>query len=524
MTNFFIRHKAIIVILFIAGSLRLWNLDLMPPHLRNDEAALGYNAYSVLQTGKDEHGQFMPVIFQSFGDFKMGGYVYLTIPFIWIMGLNDFAVRFPSAIFGIISVWLIYKIVNLLFASKRLSLISASLLALSPLNMVFSRGAWEVNVSLSLTLAAVLFFLKAVKEKEVCMVLSAIFFGLTLLTSHTAKLSTPILLLILAVSFFKSLKKISIKFILLSFLIGLIFAVPVGLSIIEGKITRLTTLSIFSYESGYPLIQSISNRWFSLYSPSILFIKGDTNPQHGAPGTGPFLLLDSILLMLGVISLIRKGTFAQKFFIFSSALFLSSPSVLTIEKVNFERVLPVFIPIIILVSLGLDGLLGNLKDKKYTKIIWPFFISVYLLNYVYFLDSYFIHGHKKNDAWQVGYKQIFEKVKPFKSREIIVEQSLEQPYIFLLFYQKYDPVKYQSIVDKVFIENKEGKDMGSVSNIENIKFADIDWSKEKPQPKTIFAMPIYKLNQQSQFFSDYKEIDEVKDLNGFPLFKIVEII
>lgn len=346
--------------------------------------------------------------------------------------------------------------------------------------------------------------------------LSALFFGLTLLTSHTAKLSTPILLLILSFAFFDHLKKIGGRIIILSVLIGLIFAIPITGSIVEGKITRLTTLSIFSYQSGLPLFQSIANRWFSVYSASTLFIKGDTNPQHTAPNTGPLLFLDGIFMLVGLITLIRKGTSFQNFFIFSTLFLLSLPSILTIEKVNLERILPVFIPMIILVALGINRL---------TKFLLAVFTLLYLLNFVYFLDQYFIHGPKKNDAWQYGYKQIVQKVTPLQSKyeQIIVEQSLEQPYIFFLFYQKYDPQKYQQIVSRVFIPNQEGKDMGLVSGIDNIKFEKVDWQK-KIEKTALYVLPVYKLEQQSKFYKSFKVSDEVKDLNGFPLFKIIKNI
>lgn len=517
----FSESKIIILIILLASFLRLWDLGGMPPHLRNDEASLGYNSYSILKTLKDEHGDFLPIFFQSFGDWKPGGYIYLSTPFIAVLGLNEVTVRLPSALSGIISVWLIYQIVSILFTKKRLAQVSALMFAISPINLAFSRGAWEVNVSLTLTLAGILFFLKAIKGKSRFLLLSALFFGLTLITSHTAKLSTPIMLLILSLVFRNDLKRLPVKIIIISFLIGLIFVIPVALSIFNGKITRLTTLSIFSYQSGFSLIQSVANRWFSLYSAATLFLKGDTNPQHTAPNIGPFLLFDLALMTLGLIRLIRKEGQAQKVFVFLGLALLPLPAVLTIENINLERILPVFIPLIIIVALGADLLIEDFKNK-FIKLIF-IFVLVYSLNYIYFLDLYFIEGSKKNDAWQYGYKQIFEKTNSYKE-EVIVQQSLEQPYIFLLFYLKYDPIKYQTIVNKVFIPNKEGKDMGLVSGINNIKFLDIDWSKQKPELNQIFVVPYYKLAQESKFYSNYQLIDEVRDLNGLPLFKIVKII
>ncbi len=513
------QNKILLLILLVSAILRLWDLQGMPPHLRNDEAALGYNAYSILKTARDEHGEFLPLFFQSFGDFKPGLYVYLTVPFIAIFGLNEVSVRLPSAIFGVISVWLFYEIVLYMFIKRSKAAISALVLAISPLFITFSRGAWEVNVSFAFTLAATLFFLKAV-FKEKYLLLSALFFGLTLFTSHTAKLSSPLLLIILSIAYFKQVKKISRQIIYLSLITFIIFTVPVAFSFIQGKVARLQTLSIFSYNlNAQDNFRSIATRWFSLYSPSTLFFKGDTNPQHNPPQMGPLLFLDSIFLIFGMVILIRRGTRQQNLFVWLSLILLSLPSSLTIEKINFERVLPMFIPLAILTSIGINSL-WNPK-----KIITVFIVFLYAFNYLYFLDQYFVHAKKKNDAWQMGYKQIMEKVTSMQGnyQKIIVQQSLEQPYIFFLFYKKYDPSKYQEIVSEVFVPNETGKDMGLVSRIDNIEFKDIDWSVNKPDGSNLYIMPTYKLGQQQKFYQDYKQVEEIKDLNGFSLFKMVEI-
>src|SRR3989344_3496317 len=92
------------IIIVIASVLRLWQLGQVPISPDLDEAALGYNAYSILQTGRDEYGKFLPIVLRSFDDYKPALYSYLTIPSILIFGLNVFAVRLPSAIFGILTV------------------------------------------------------------------------------------------------------------------------------------------------------------------------------------------------------------------------------------------------------------------------------------------------------------------------------------------------------------------------------------------------------------------------------------
>src|SRR3989304_7288957 len=102
------QYLFLIFILVLAASLRLGAISRFPAGLNADEAALGYNAYSLLLTGRDEHGNLFPVNLESFADYKPALYAYLSVPLVKIFGLTEFAVRLPSAIFGILAVFLIY--------------------------------------------------------------------------------------------------------------------------------------------------------------------------------------------------------------------------------------------------------------------------------------------------------------------------------------------------------------------------------------------------------------------------------
>ena len=156
-------NLSLLVILLIGFAIRIWQVQFNPPHLTPDEAALGYNAYSVLHTLRDEHGQFLPLIFKSFGDYKPGLYVYAAVPTVLLFGLTEFAVRLPSVLAGTISIFLIYYIVKDQ-GSKLNATFAAGVAALNPWLIHFSRGAWEANLSLMLTLAGILLFLKSFKR------------------------------------------------------------------------------------------------------------------------------------------------------------------------------------------------------------------------------------------------------------------------------------------------------------------------------------------------------------------------
>ena len=191
----------LLVVLILAAVLRLWRLGSIPPGLTPDEASLGYNAYSILKTGKDQYGNVLPIIFKSFGDYTPGLYVYLTAPFVALFGLSEFAVRLPNALSGIVIVYLFYLLAN---KTSQFGLIAAFIAATNPWLIYFSRGAWLPNISLALTLAGIYFFLKSFYKSRF-LYLSALFFALTLIVYQGAKITTAIVVLILAVLFWKRL-------------------------------------------------------------------------------------------------------------------------------------------------------------------------------------------------------------------------------------------------------------------------------------------------------------------------------
>src|SRR3990167_1382093 len=105
-------------ILALAFVLRVVGLSSFPPGFTPDEASFGYDAYSILKTGKDQWGKPFPLVLESFGDFKSPLYAYLTVPSVAAFGLNKFAVRFPNAILGTLAVLAAYLLAGKLFRSK----------------------------------------------------------------------------------------------------------------------------------------------------------------------------------------------------------------------------------------------------------------------------------------------------------------------------------------------------------------------------------------------------------------------
>ena len=85
-------------------SVRFFWHNVFPPGFTADEAVFGYNAYSLLKTGKDEFGASWPIALRAFGDWRPALYSYLVIPFVYIFGLTEMAVRMPSILLGSVTI------------------------------------------------------------------------------------------------------------------------------------------------------------------------------------------------------------------------------------------------------------------------------------------------------------------------------------------------------------------------------------------------------------------------------------
>jgi len=490
-----------------------------PPHLRNDEASLGYDAYSILSTGRDQHGEFLPILFKSFGDFKPGLYIYLTVPFVTMLGLNEWAIRLPAAISGILGVYLLYLVVWNLFKNQKIALASAFSLSISPWHIAFSRGAWEAQVTITLILAGLLFLIKTLNQNNKYLMASAGFFGASLLMSHGAKPAIPLILSSFLLAYWKKIIKIPYRIILLSSFLFIILSLPIIFSFFNGKSTRVASL-LFTNKYQNAKVEMIASdllkNWANHYSLPILFIKGDGNPQHTAADFGAFIALDVVFLFLGLRFLLREKDNTEAKMLILILLILSPlSSSLTSEGVNFERYLIFFIPMNIILGLGISNLKKNL--------FWGIFLLLYLCSFLFFLDAYFIHTPAKNGAWQTGYKEIVQFITPIQEnfQKIYIPQGSDQPYIFFLLYQRYSPEKFQTISASVNIPNGSGTGMDYVSKLDNIEF--VDFSKFDPPLNQSFLV-VLPVNNTYKFEGSLKLIHEVKDPIGFTIYKIDEYV
>ena len=368
------------LILILAFLLRFIGLGQYPS-LNPDEAALGYNAYSLIQTGKDEHGIAWPLHFKSFSDYKPGGYVYLALPFVKLMGLTPLAVRMPNLILSLLTILFFFKLVFILTKNNNLALLSALVLTLSPWHLHFSRGAWESSAALSFISIGTYFFFKSIKTSFLKnFTLFIIFYVFSLYLYHSARLIAPLLGLTLLLLYFRFLLK-KLPHLLIALAIGLLLALPVtfsfltsggtarmggvGLSADLGPINRANELINHHHNTKF-INRAIHNKrvlyllsWAQKYTShfdlNFLTITGDQVPRSMVPQMGQLHLPDLLFLLLGLICLFKTNIFNQKSKFFIIAFLLISPvaSSLTFQAPSALRALAMVLPLSLLTALGL---------------------------------------------------------------------------------------------------------------------------------------------------------------------------
>ena len=486
-------NKLFLIIIFLVSFLlRFYKIGEYPTLLW-DEAAIGYNASSIIQTGKDEYGQILPIIFKSFGDYKPGLYIYLTIPFIKVLGLTTTATRLPSVILGsLLPILLYFLIKEISPKAHKTAILAALITTFNPYSIHFSRGAWETNVlTFELVLASYLFFKYINKQKNKYLFWSAIIFGLTLFTYQAGKMISLFLIIILFLTNLKIVNKKNIKTLSLNFVLPLlIFCIPIVYGLFFGSNgNRLGVVSLFSYPRSTEETQTIiseSNkldydlfynhiaffgrnvllRYFNHFSPRFLAFEGDwQNARNSAPYVGVILYPSLIFLIIGLFFAFSRSKIDKiNIFFLAWLLVAPIPAALTRDSVQAVRSMSISIPLIYFASLGLYFIVDRYKNIFLNCLIF----GVYFISFIYYGDLYLNHMIKKSpDEWLYGYQQSIKYLidNQSKFKNIVMSDYYGQAYIFYLFYSNYSPVKYQQ---QAKITESSSGDTGKIEKIDNI--------------------------------------------------------
>jgi len=551
----FKKHLLLIVIL-VAALLRVVYLDRSPAGLNADEAALGYNAYSLIKTGADEHGISWPLVFRSFDDYKPPLYVYLVLPLVYLFGLSTFVVRLPSAILGVATIYLSYHLANLLFPKTFLTirkqklsigLFTAALITLSPWHLHFSRGAWEVNASLFFLTLGVYAFVRAAHNHPRWYLTSAISLVTALYTYHSIRLIAPIVLFLAVIIYHQKIlkqfkSKTSRNLILTAFVIGAALSLPLAKQMLskEGQ-SRFSGVSIFA-DSG-PLWEALEKRrlspdpdslltrlrynrylsyskrfaqnYLSHYSPNFLFIEGDEIARSKVPGMGQSFLILAPFYLLGFILLLTKREEGSRL---TLAWLLIAPiaAALTFQSPHALRSQNMVVPFNLAIALGIITIfnwISNTKPKA-TLIIFTLLSLLVLQNFVSYLKRYYLdYPNTYPFAWQYGFDQLADYIAPIQDQyqTITISDRYDQPYILVAFFLKYDPISFQR---ELIFSDRDNYGFSTGRAFSNFQFHKIDWQKDSENPDSLVVVA------DENVPADKTPIHTIYYPNGDPVFRI----
>lgn len=553
----------LILIIVLAFALRVFWVDKFPAGFNADEAAIGYNAYSIIKTGKDEYGQILPLSFKSFGDYKPGLYFYFVIPFVATLGLDELAVRLPSVLLGTGMVLLIYLLSLEIFKNQKVGIISALFLAINPWAIHFSRGGWETNAATFFITLGVYFFAvgitnytaeviqeKASKalRKGLYLFWSLLSFLVSIYLYQSPRLVVPLLvtgfLAIFWKEIFYSLKN-NKKQIFIYLVILFVLSLPVGFQFLSGGGSeRFQGLSFFSDQGPVSRINELRGEHENPSSPSsklfhnkmivftvsflghyldhfsgdFLFTRGDPLIRNKTPQTGQFYNIQALLLVLGLIFLIKYKN-KLKYLLVIWVLISPAASSLTYQTPHAVRALSMVIPLTLIMALGLVKSLESLKRKQFQILALIIFILILNYEFIHYLESYYIHSPKRYPlAWEYGFSEMVQKLNKYENDfdKVVITDRYDQPYILVLFYKKYDPAKYQP---QAVLSERDKFNFGTVRNFDKYEFHKITPEEMLNSQKTLFIASPEEAGKNIKMSGfDANIIDAVYFPNGDPAF------
>ena len=514
MTKKIINILILSVILSIAVFLRFYRLGTIPSSLTIDEIGNGYNAYSLLKTGRDEWGIKLPPYFRSTGDFDAPVMIYLMVPPVWAFGLSEFSVRFTQALLSLLIAPILYLLCRkYLFPNKPnfYSLLLMFFYATSQWNILFSRSGFEAVVALFFVTLNIYFLFRGVEKKDpLSFYLALIFAYISAVAYSSNKIFVPLINLLFITLNWRSVGELfkaevnskKWRFITVS-VIGLILLVifaklwMFGPGAVRAKMVFFT--GDFEYKRAlvdklaeYGL--SILNlpmliffwlkRFLEYFSLNFYIIDGLGLTILGHPGSGVLNMALFPLYIVGLLSLfiLKRDSTSSKKSLFILGWFIIGliPATLANNSQHALRILNSSIAVMIISVLGFGVVFDFLaqRSKKWLILFLGAFILLFSVDFVRFLDYYTVHyPYELSETRHFGWKEMAIHARDHHAEydNVYVDPRFGSegrtnygvPYSYFQFYSQYDPHTFHTF---------PGRDK-FISDFENYHFLEIDFNQ-----------------------------------------------
>lgn len=519
------RNKFIITltsIIILSAFLRFYQLDKIPTGLYEDEASQGYNAYSILLSGKDEYGKTFPIFIRSFGDFKSPLYTYLTIIPIFIFGPTIFSVRLTSAICGVLIVILTALITKKINANNKIVCLSALIVGISPWAIFFSRSAIEANLALLFFLLSVLFFIESLK-KPWLITIAAVLLAISTYAYHAERMMAWIFLPVF-LWFFRKIFFDRKIILIITILLFIFIQIPELILLTSpASLRRISKVNYWDYilanEQFPQSILTIVRKFFSQFSayisPKNLFFEPDSQSVRSIPQLSVFFSWMIIPFFVGLIDGIKQMKSSNSTLLAIIGLVTLIPASLTGEPFYTLRILPLLWLLSVIIAIGCYKILLLIKIDflRYLTIILILALSIWVIYTKYFI----LLKYERSGSINYNYPliEISKKTLEIPNKQFLIDNARgKQIYGPIAFYRQYNPFEFQkqnSLNDISKYYNTV--DLPRKHVIDNVELRSIDWGKD-PKRDQIIISDNQAVSPAQVIIHNLKQVFEFKDLTG----------
>lgn len=438
------REKVFAIMLVLMGIfVRILDFGNVPGGFNQDEAFAGYEAFSLLNYGVDSAGYHNPCYFVSWGSGMNVLESYLAIPFMKLFGCSVITLRLPQLLCSCIALVVFYFLLKEMFSTK-IALIGLGVLAISPWNIMLSRWGLESNLAPAFLLFGFYFLIKGIKNNKFW-ILSAIMYGVSLYSYSITWAVVPIFILLFGGYILYSKQKISIKYLIISFIILFIFALPLILFVLvnKGIIPEITTnfISIPKLLSMRDSEISINNLFSAQSYNNFLnvFLKQyDGLIWNSSLDFGlfymlsiPFIIIGGVKAAVATFKNISAKKFCYESFIFFGAI-ASTIICLCISNLNVNKSNSLHFFTLTLLALGINEVFNIFKNHC---VIKRAIICGYAILFVFFSSFYFgAYKEQISQPFNSGVEEAVEFAKSHNLSDVAVDSSIYYPQI--LFFDK----------------------------------------------------------------------------------------
>jgi 4-amino-4-deoxy-L-arabinose transferase-like glycosyltransferase len=448
------------LILFLTALVYFHSFGQTPIYLGGDEARFGTAADSIARTGRNLNGDRMPLFFH-LGDsldvretstrWYQPVLFYLIALTLKFLPLGEGAIRLPTAIIGLVDVFLIYAVARRLFRGALYPIVAAMTLAMTPAHLIFSRQALDYICPLPFVLGWLWCFVETLETGSVwaslgCGVLLGVgfysyiaawmlmpsFLGMTLLAqwaSGTRKWRVPAAAAAgFAVPLLAFVPWLSSHSDMWHDTVGRYKVYDPRLSPLQGA------KDLLAYNS----VQERISVYWDYFNPAFLFFSGGSNLTHGTRLAGVFLLPVAVFLVAGVYELCQQRPRIVGMVLLAGLAIAPIPATLVDERYAIQRTL-IVVPFAVLVALfGVSSLLR--KSNSMVRFAAAALLLAMPVQYASFYRDYFTDYRVRSAYWfdPINFRSVAELLiasdMPDAPQLVYVSQDLDDVPARWMFY------------------------------------------------------------------------------------------